>query len=454
MRPRVARAVYGASVSHTPSGDPAGAAVTADADAPGTEQEPPPLPLLAEPADGVPPLVDTTDALLVAAMALSDGHGPVAVDAERASGYRYGQDAYLVQLRRAGSGTVLIDPAALPDLSSIGEALGEAEWILHAANQDLPCLAGVGLRPGGALFDTELGARIAGFERVGLSAVVERLLGLRLAKEHSAADWSTRPLPQPWLVYAALDVEVLLELREALAEVLGRAGKLEWAIEEFEAVRDAPPPAPRAEPWRRVSGLSAVRGRRRLAVVRELWTARDELARGRDTAPGRVLPDRAVVDAAMKMPASTAELAGLPVFSGPAQRRQGSRWMDAIDRGKALPEEDLPTTSLRSTGPPPARAWRDREPAAAARLTSAKDALATLSESLHVPQENLVPPDAVRRLCWEPPAEIGEDTVSGALEGAGARAWQVALVTGPLTGALAPVAPAAQTPAPQEPAAT
>ena len=143
---------------------------------------------------------------------IAAGEGPVAIDAERASGYRYGQRAYLVQVRREGAGTWLIDPVGCPDLTPLDEAIGAAEWILHAATQDLACLAEVGLRPR-QLFDTELAARILGLPRVGLAAVVEHYLGLSLAKEHSAVDWSTRPLPEPWLRYAALDVEVLDELR-------------------------------------------------------------------------------------------------------------------------------------------------------------------------------------------------------------------------------------------------
>ena len=152
------------------------------------------------------------------------GTGPVAVDAERASGYRYSQRAYLVQLRREGAGTVLVDPIEQSDLSAIGAALGDAEWILHAANQDLPCLAEIGLRPP-HLFDTELAGRLLGDERVALGTMVERHLGVRLEKGHSAADWSTRPLPHDWLVYAALDVELLVALRAALATELARRGQ-------------------------------------------------------------------------------------------------------------------------------------------------------------------------------------------------------------------------------------
>jgi len=222
---------------------------------------------LLEPAEGLPPVTATAEDLAAAVARLAAGTGPVAVDAERSSGYRYGQKAYLVQLRRAGAGTVLIDPIACPDLSGLGMALADVEAVLHAASQDLPCLAEIGYQPG-ELFDTELAGRLLGYPRVALGTMLEEVLGFRLAKEHSAADWSVRPLPAEMLKYAALDVEVLTELRDALAEQLDEQGKAEWARQEFAAIAAAPPPPPRADPWRRTSGIHKVRTRRALAVVR------------------------------------------------------------------------------------------------------------------------------------------------------------------------------------------
>ena len=386
----------------------------------------PPTPLLA-PREGVPDVVTDERALRRCVAALVAGNGPVAVDAERASGYRYGQAAYLVQLRRDGSGTWLIDPAACPDLSEVGAALTDVEWVLHAASQDLPCLAEVGMRPS-RLFDTELGARLAGLPRVGLGAVIEQLLGLVLAKEHSAADWSTRPLPEPWLRYAALDVEVLVDLRDAVAGLLEQQGKLAWAEQEFAAIASAAPPAPRTDPWRRTSGMHRLRRRRELAAVRELWAARDALARSRDTAPGRVLPDAALVEAAAASPQTTEALLALPGWKGPAARRQARTWLDALARAAALPDDALPPLTLTSDGPPPPRAWAERDPDAAARLATARESITALSSSLEVPPENLMTPDVVRRVLWTPPdpADLG-----AVLAAYGARPWQVELV-GPL----------------------
>ncbi|MCL2455144.1 MAG: HRDC domain-containing protein [Micrococcales bacterium] len=391
---------------------------------------------LTEPSGGVPTVVDSPAVLASTIDLFASGHGPVAVDAERASGYRYGQRAYLVQMRRAGAGTALIDPIALPDLSVLSAALGGAEWVLHAASQDLPCLAEVGLRPE-RIFDTELAARLLGYERVGLAAVVAQVLGLGLAKEHSAVDWSTRPLPADWLRYAALDVEVLVDVRDQITTELTSSGKAQWAAEEFEAERTAPPSPPRPDPWRRVSGVHDVKSPRGLAVVRELWDVRDAQGRERDIAPGRVLPDRAIVAAASALPRSQAELRGLPVFSGRRTSRRLDLWQAAIDRALALPADRLPSVhGPRSDGPPPVRSWRDREPRAAARLAAARAGLLELSTACSVPVENLLSPDLVRRLCWSPPRSVTSVSVAETLEAGGARPWQVGLTTDLLAKAL------------------
>ncbi|KOG18894.1 MULTISPECIES: ribonuclease D [Streptomyces] len=393
-----------------------------------------PIPLL-EPREGIPPVVETDDALAEVIAAFAAGTGPVAVDAERASGYRYGQRAYLVQLRREGAGTALIDPVGCPDLSGLGEALGGAEWILHAATQDLPCLRDIGMLPT-SLFDTELAGRLAGFPRVGLGAMVESVLGYALEKGHSAVDWSTRPLPEPWLRYAALDVELLVDLRDALEKELDRQGKLEWALQEFDAIASAPPAPPRKDPWRRTSGMHKVRRRRQMAVVRELWTARDKVAQRRDVSPGKVLSDAAIVEAALAVPVNVAALTALPGFGNRMGRRQLEQWQAAVDRARALPESELPQPGQQIAGPPPPRAWADKDPAAAARLAAARTAVSALAEELNLPQENLITPDTVRRVCWEPPAPADASGVATALTGHGARPWQVELVTPLLVQAL------------------
>ncbi|GAA3531045.1 ribonuclease D [Streptomyces osmaniensis] len=388
-----------------------------------------------EPREGIPPVIADEDALAEVIAAFAAGSGPVAVDAERASGYRYGQRAYLVQLRRAGAGSALIDPVACPDLSGLGEALSGVEWVLHAATQDLPCLREIGMVPT-RLFDTELAGRLAGFPRVGLGAMVESVLGFVLEKGHSAVDWSTRPLPEPWLRYATLDVELLVDLRDALEKELDRQGKLEWAWQEFDAIASAPPAEPRKDPWRRTSGMHKVRRRRQLGVVRELWQARDRIAQKRDVSPGKVLSDAAIVEAALAVPGNVHALAALNGFGHRMGRRQLEQWQAAVDRAKALTEAQLPTPGQPVAGPPPPRAWADKDPAAAARLSAARTAVSALAEQLNMPQENVITPDTVRRVCWEPPKEVSAETVAEALAGHGARPWQVEQVTPVLVAAL------------------
>lgn len=391
----------------------------------------PPL-RLREPLSGT---VDTPAALAAVVEAIAGGTGPVALDAERASGYRYSSRAYLIQLRRAGSGTALVDPIPFADLTELNTAIGGTEWILHAATQDLPCLNDLGLYPR-SLFDTELAGRLLNLPRVGLAVLVESLLGFSLAKEHSAVDWSTRPLPTPWLEYAALDVEALLDLREAMIERLEAADKLEWAHEEFDALTRFGGPPVRAEPWRRTSGLRRVRGRRNLEIVRQLWTARDDLARSRDTAPGRLLPDTAVIQVATAAPQDARELRTLPVLRHRVARRHLDVWSQALEAALAVPEAELPPVAAALDGPPPPRVWADKNPAGAARLTACRAAISELCATHELPAENLLTPDLVRRLAWQPPDPLGVAEVAAALRAGGARPWQVRLTAQRLTEAL------------------
>ncbi|MFZ1162965.1 HRDC domain-containing protein [Mycobacterium sp.] len=405
--------------------------------------EPDVTPLL-HPSDGVPELSTSTNEIKAAAQLLAGGHGPFAVDAERASGFRYSNRAYLIQIRRAGAGSVLIDPVShggdsLTVLRPVADVLAADEWILHAADQDLPCLAEVGMRPP-ALYDTELAGRLAGFDRVNLAAMAQRLLGVGLAKGHGAADWSRRPLPAAWLNYAALDVEVLIGLREAIAAVLEEQGKTAWAAEEFDYLRIAGgqvPPTTRRDRWRRTSGIHRVRNQRALAAVRELWTVRDEIAQRRDIAPGRILPDSAIIDAATADPQTLDDLIALPIFGGRRQRRSASTWLAAL---QAARENPGPTEEAEPpNGPPVPARWARRRPEAAARLDAARAALRKVSERVTVPTENLVTPDLVRRLCWDwEPVDDAAATIDEFLTAGQARTWQRELVVPVLAAALQP----------------
>ena len=186
--------------------------------------------------------------------------------------------------------------------------------------------------------------------------MLEETLGLRLAKDHAAADWSTRPLPETWLVYAALDVELLIELRAALADELAAAGKADWAAQEFEYERTRPPRPAKTDPWRRIPRAGrAVRSPRSLAVLRELWTTREELARELDLCPSKVLSHGALVAAALARPSSRRKMESLREFcvSGPGSRvQEGGRVMTALiglHNDDDADETDLPASQANPT---------------------------------------------------------------------------------------------------------
>lgn len=364
----------------------------------------------------------TAEEVAAASELIASGDGPIAVDAERASGYRYSQRAYLIQVYRRGSGTFLFDPPAIDDLSPLREALRGEEWVFHAASQDLPCLRELDLEPE-RIFDTELASRLLGLERVGLGAVVLEVLGIELAKAHSAADWSTRPLPQPWLEYAALDVELLIDLRDRLEERLIADGKAEIAAQEFAAVLTKPSKDPDPEPWRRLTGLHALKDPRRLAIARELWLARDDLARSVDTSPGRLVPDASLVALAQAMPTSRGALVATPGFHGRASRSEVDRWWDAVERGRHT--DQVPGKRAPSDGAlPQPRNWAQKNPDADERLKLAKTALTELAQVMRLPLENLLTPEVLRRVCWAPPA-LDLDSIADSLRTLGAREWQI-----------------------------
>ena len=367
-------------------------------------------------------VIEDDAALADAAEALASADGPVAVDVERASGFRYSQRAYLIQVFRRGAGVFLFDPATIADFTLLQAAIGDAEWVFHAASQDLPSLRERSLEPS-RIFDTELAARILGHERVGLGAVVESTLGITLAKAHSAADWSTRPLPQSWLEYAALDVEHLVDVRDALADQLVEQEKTEIAAQEFAAVLERLPKPPREDPWRRLSGLHTVRGRRSLAVARALWQAREDYAREQDVSPGRLVPDRSLVAAVIADPPSKQALAALKEFNGRASRTQLDRWWNAIQEGRAT--EELPSDRVPSDALPPPRAWADRNPSADARLRAARPVVEERAEQLGMPTENLLTPETLRRVAWSPPVSLDAESVGAILAEHGARPWQI-----------------------------
>jgi ribonuclease D len=400
--------------------------------------------LLTTPFHGLPEVITTVEALSNAIHQLSQGHGPYAVDAERASGFRYSARAYLIQIKRTDGGLHLIDPIAFgphhPLFLELNSLWSGEEVILHASTQDLPCLRELGLNPT-LLFDTELGGRLAGLPRVGLGALVESLLDISLAKEHSAQDWSIRPLPIDWLNYAALDVELLVDLRDEVEKLLEESGKLAWAQQEFAAILAAPPASKREEPWRRTSGSHKIKKRGQLTVLRDLWLSRDALAAELDIAQGRLLSDLAISTLALASETSplttkkNLEKVLRPIGLRTKWMEQAPRWLAVIDAALSTPESEQPQLRTKSDALPAIKIWRDRFPEKYIPLSHARFALAEAATALTMPVENLLTPELARRICWNlggAPASV--DLVATTLAEWGARQWQIA-ATAPLLSA-------------------
>lgn len=390
-----------------------------------------PEPLLT-PRSGLPDLIVDRNGFLASLEQIKAGAGPIAIDAERASGYRYSQRAYLIQIFRRGGGLHLIDPIAVndPELwEEMNLALRDCEWIIHASTQDLPCLRELGIYPE-LLFDTELGGRIAGCERVGLGPLSESLLDLQLAKEHSAVDWSIRPLHFDWLNYAALDVDVLIDLRDAVEILLLERGKLEWALEDFSQILKNPASPARIDPWRRTSGMHKIRDRMTLAIIRALWLARDEFAREVDIAPGRIFNDEVLIEIATRRPTKVDEFSKIVKRRSRANNAPTTEWFALLQKSLLLPLEELPVLRLPNAGLPPIKLWKDRNPRGHARLTHARAAVIELAKELDLPVENLISPEAIRQLSWKnPPESEIESYIENTLRSHGARPWQIAQIT-------------------------
>ena len=402
------------------------------------------VPLL-QPSAGTPDIIDTEEAFGQALEQLAKGSGPFAVDAERASGFRYSARAYLIQIKRTHGGLHLIDPIPFGPghklFIDLNNLLNTDEVILHASTQDLPCLRELGLNPV-KLFDTELAGRIAGLPRVGLGPLLESIMGVLLAKEHSAADWSARPLPKEWLTYAALDVDLLVELRNHMYKILEDAKKLPWALEEFASILKAPPAPPRVDPWRRTSGMHKIKRRDQLAVIKSLWIARDEIASKQDIAAGKLLNDSAIVELAIAVPTTKKEFEKCLRPLGLRARwiENLQLWLDSIASAVALPEDQWPSMRTNADTLPPIKLWRDKFPEKFAPLSHARAAIELIAQENQIPVENLITPEHVRRVCWKPPvgatSTLSVSLVESALSELGARQWQIDLVAPSLAAAL------------------
>ena len=386
------------------------------------------------PLDGLPELIDTPAGFARAAAALAEGVGPVAIDTERASGFRYDDRAFVLQLRRKGAGTLLIDPEGHRGevTAAFAGVLNSADWVLHAAASDLPSLAMLGLHPA-RLFDTELAGRLAGLEHVNLAAMIEYFFGFRLAKGHGAEDWSQRPLPEKWLAYAALDVELLLDLAEAMTELLDGQGKLEFAEQEFDHLVEAHSIAPEPVTWRDVKGVGTLRRPEQLNVARHLWRTREDIAVAEDRAVSKILPNKVLVEIARTMPTDRRDLSSVRGF--PARRRSATTfWFTELTHARRVPREQWPQPLPRRESVPSKPLWQREFPESWAVYEQVREQIGELSETTGIPVENLLRPAVVREAVWAG-KETGE-IISPAwlgdwLRSRDVRPWQIQLV-GPL----------------------
>lgn len=409
-----------------------------------------------------PPVLASMDDFRHAAQIVSDSAGLVYTDVERASSYRYGDRAFLLQLLVSGHGAMLVDPEANgQDIGPLAAALSESGICLHACRSDLPSLAALGVIPG-QLHDTEIAAKVLSTTGFSLGKLVESYIGVHLPKQYARADWSRRPLPDKWLEYALDDVRYLPELLEMLLEDtatvpvelpayyprrLRGENRALWYRELMSQMVTWQPPTPPAEPWRRLSHLTSLRSPRELARARALWQVREDIAARDDIAVHRLVTDSQIVDAARRAPATKRQLAAMPGFSGDFGDRLLPQAFAALRAADSLPTEQLPARRPPAAGGtrrPSHRQWKHKAPHANALLGAARELLTELSEVAQVESQTLLPSAELREWVWAAAhAEAREhrglgdsELIEAALTEAGSLPWQIRLATPALQRAL------------------
>jgi ribonuclease D len=293
-------------------------------------------------ADEPLPYLDSREAV-AAFMRSIAGTRILALDTEGASFHRFVDRIYLLQLTTP-TRSAIIDPLGIDALPGLGEMLEDAdvEVIFHDADYDLRLLHqdyGWHVRN---IFDTRIAAQILGIRAFGLAALLERYFGLKLEKKHQRADWSMRPLTEDMLTYAAQDTEHLIELRSRMRAELEALGRWSWAAEEFERLEGTQwDPGEDDGAFLRMKGARDL-SRRELAVLREIVSWRDSVARELDRATFRVMSNEVLLEVARAGDATRETLAAIRGMPRSLLERRGGELIDAVRRGLSIPEEGLP----------------------------------------------------------------------------------------------------------------
>lgn len=413
------------------------------------------------PREGTPAVLSTVPDIRAAAEKLAQGTGWLAVDTERASAYRYDDRAFLLQFRRRGAGTFLIDPeygrAAMPILAN---HINDLTWIIHAAHSDLPCLAALGLYPA-EVIDTELAGRLLGLEKVNLAALTEQLLGIGLAKGHGREDWSTRPLPAEWLDYAALDVELLIELAEVLTLALAELDRLDWLEQECDHVlnnnRKYLAGLQVGYTWRGLKGIGKLRTPEQLNVARALWVKRDEIAARKDVSPTFIMGHDVLRTIAEQLPQTHGELSSIRGFP---RRRRGATdaWLKVVTKARHEPKSSWPEPHVAPrTDMPRFQRWAENAPQAAELFETTRAAVDAACDELHLRNDTLITTAQIREVVWWMHSHALKstqflqhnhyaaglptvDAIAAHLQALGARTWQQILLADVIGGqVLAPM---------------
>jgi ribonuclease D len=297
----------------------------------------------------------------------------LALDTEAASFHRYTDRVYLLQVSSRDE-TAVVDPLATRGLGPLESVLADPdiEIVFHDADYDLRLLNREYGFQATSLFDTRVAAQLLNEPGVGLAALLEKYLGVRLDKRFQRADWSARPLSAPMLEYAASDTRHLPALRDILKAQLEAKGRLGWAMEEFALLDDIRGTPSDTEPgYLRIKGAKALKGRQ-LAVLRELFAWREGVAQRADRATFRVLNNEPMLALAKQPPTELAALKAVPGISADQVERRGRDILAAVRRGLEVPDRDLPRIE-RS----PRRAFDAAFDARLERLQAARNRLAT-----------------------------------------------------------------------------